>query len=366
MSLSITQHIWSIGAFYAAIQAIILLLGKRVNVAGRILGAWCLLLSIGFVRTMVDLNQASDLTLRLVGVSHFVPTCFGALLFLYCRYTLNLHCEKKNDWWHLTPLIVVLILNIETISASSQQIYSYFNEAPPSTLGFVVGEVLLFLQALIYIAASFFLVLKTKLRATATLSNFNPSIFNWLFALIILNIFIWTLKLMPLFGFQTVNAISDLFIVVFISAIAIAQWHDPSLFKLAASVGSEDESKSIKPNQAQLDVDSQQALANELSRYMEQSHTFKNADLSLRMLAQELNCSAHHLSEVLNQHIGQNFYEYINQQRIEYFKQRLTCDPKGKILELAFECGFSTKSTFNIAFKKYMGFTPSQFRKTLT
>ena len=75
-----------------------------------------------------------------------------------------------------------------------------------------------------------------------------------------------------------------------------------------------------------------------------------------------------HLSQIINELEGKNFYEFVNQYRIEEFK-RLVSFPKNHqftLLSLAFECGFNSKSSFNRYFKKSTGQTPSQYFTQVT
>ncbi len=102
-----------------------------------------------------------------------------------------------------------------------------------------------------------------------------------------------------------------------------------------------------------------------LKLLMEDEQVFLNADLSLKALAKKLNIHYNHLSQIINEHFGLNFNDFINSYRIEAAKVRLT-DPRGSkktILEIAYETGFYSKSVFNTAFKKFSGQTPSQYRK---
>jgi AraC-like DNA-binding protein len=63
--------------------------------------------------------------------------------------------------------------------------------------------------------------------------------------------------------------------------------------------------------------------------------------------------------------MGQNFYDFINRHRIDEASRLLTnpADEKITILEVLYEVGFNSKSSFNTLFKKYTGLTPTEFRK---
>ena len=99
---------------------------------------------------------------------------------------------------------------------------------------------------------------------------------------------------------------------------------------------------------------------------MAQGKYFLIPDITLEMLANELKIPAKNLSITLNRQFNKNFYEFINDYRIEEAKLLLVAEEnKDKtITEIYLEVGFNSKSVFNTFFKKSVGLTPSQFRKT--
>ena len=91
---------------------------------------------------------------------------------------------------------------------------------------------------------------------------------------------------------------------------------------------------------------------------------FINAELTVQDLSKQLNISRHHLTELLNNDIGKNFFTFINEYRVEEVKRRLL-DARFEhltIVAIAFESGFNSKSTFNSIFKQNTGNTPSQWK----
>ena len=87
-------------------------------------------------------------------------------------------------------------------------------------------------------------------------------------------------------------------------------------------------------------------------------------NITLSGLAKKMGISVHHLSQVINEKFGRNFYDFINSLRIDAAKRRLI-DPRNEHLSIAsigFEVGFNSLSAFNGAFKKFTKLTPSQFR----
>ncbi len=107
------------------------------------------------------------------------------------------------------------------------------------------------------------------------------------------------------------------------------------------------------------------ALVERLDRLMLEKRRFTDSLLTLPMLSEELGLSPHQLSELLNSQLGTNFRQYVNQHRIDLAKRLLAEYPDRTILDVAFECGFASKSPFNAAFFQVTGKTPSEWRKEL-
>ena len=92
---------------------------------------------------------------------------------------------------------------------------------------------------------------------------------------------------------------------------------------------------------------------------------FLNPTLSISNLAQQLHLPTRDLSVLINQDLNQHFFDFINAYRITKAKEILKDTSRSKltILEILYEVGFNSKSSFNTAFKKHTGLTPTQFRK---
>ena len=104
-----------------------------------------------------------------------------------------------------------------------------------------------------------------------------------------------------------------------------------------------------------------------MNAYMLDKKPFLDPDLTLQQLSEQLNIPHTVLSEIMNNIVNQNFYDYVNNFRVEEFK-RLASDKNNrhlKILSMAYDSGFKSKTTFNTAFKKFTGQTPSEYMKTL-
>jgi AraC-like DNA-binding protein len=87
---------------------------------------------------------------------------------------------------------------------------------------------------------------------------------------------------------------------------------------------------------------------------------WKEPELALADVAQRLGTNTRYLSRAFNEGLGQSFSELINRQRVEEAKRRLVSD--GEVLAIALEVGFSSKASFNRAFRAYAGCTPTEYR----
>jgi AraC-like DNA-binding protein len=106
----------------------------------------------------------------------------------------------------------------------------------------------------------------------------------------------------------------------------------------------------------------------ELHNLMKNEKPFLKSNLTLQKLAEILSISPHHLSQIINEKMNQNFFDFVNCYRIEEAKQ-LLAGSKGAqftILAIGEEVGFNSKSSFNNAFRKYTGKTPTQFKREST
>ncbi len=119
-----------------------------------------------------------------------------------------------------------------------------------------------------------------------------------------------------------------------------------------------------RPRYEHSGLDAREALRlkERLLAWMKQEEPFLNPDLTLNQLAQELACQAKDLSQVINEQCGKNFNDFINGYRVDMAKRLLIEDRDLVILELAYDVGFNSKSSFNASFKKLTGLSPREFR----
>jgi AraC-like DNA-binding protein len=89
---------------------------------------------------------------------------------------------------------------------------------------------------------------------------------------------------------------------------------------------------------------------------------FRIKNLTLNQMASNCGISPTQLSSTLNTQYQKTFSNFVNEYRIAYAKNRMVIDSDLKMDFLANECGFASRSSFYIVFKKHAGCTPVEFR----
>ena len=149
----------------------------------------------------------------------------------------------------------------------------------------------------------------------------------------------------------------------FIYLIAYAGYVQPAVFDGYAWT---EPATPVKYRNSGLTPEASRSLLQNLTEMMREEQCWRDPDISLEKLANALNASKHHVSQVINEHLGTSFFEYINQLRIEEATQLLAETTRSDlhVIEVAYAVGFNNKVSFNSAFKKATGMTPTEYRRS--
>lgn len=159
------------------------------------------------------------------------------------------------------------------------------------------------------------------------------------------------------------NEYNDLVLIVLIHILAYLSFVQRDIFTDGGPV-----TAARKYERSSLTVNRAAELERKLILHMKERRPHLESELNLQKLAEDLGVIPNHLSQVINQRLGMNFFEFINRYRVEEAR-RIMDDASGygkKIIEIAFDSGFKSKSAFNAVFREYTGLTPSEYRKRIT
>lgn len=108
-------------------------------------------------------------------------------------------------------------------------------------------------------------------------------------------------------------------------------------------------------------------LADAFQRLMHDQALWREPDINLGRIAEALAVSPRRLSLAVRDDLGVSIVDWVNARRVEAVKAALEADPDThlSLLDLALDAGFNSKPSFNRAFSKFTGMTPSAYRESL-
>jgi AraC-like DNA-binding protein len=122
--------------------------------------------------------------------------------------------------------------------------------------------------------------------------------------------------------------------------------------------------ETTKYKSSSLSAEDQALILGKLKILMGERKLFLQPNYTLPDLAEQLKVSVHQVSQAINDGLGKSFFEMLAEHRIEEAKILLVSKANIKVEEIAEEVGYNSKSSFNTAFKKIVGMTPSEWRAT--
>lgn len=360
-----------LGLIQSFCSAIVFWFREPRHPANRILAFWFVIFTLLFVGFLLPGGLVAY-----IGIG-FIPFFMlsGPVLYFYVRSLIvpEFHFQRK-DLWHLLPFALVAVFRLvyfpESVSAdtfSALQVKSVVW----GVLILIVGSIVL------YWIATVILLLRHQKNVLNFFSNRSEK---------------RSLKWVPLFMLATLlshilffsgNFLMDLFISPASMNFWLQQFNmallgylllifgliQPIIFERPVAklplVEAETSEPSEKYGHSGLRSDIMENLATRIINYLENEKPFTNPEYNLQSMMQDLDLSQQHLSQTINEQLGKNFYQLINEYRVSEFKRLLRQPEAGQftILSIAYAAGFNSKSSFNRVFKEITGRTPSQYQR---
>lgn len=102
------------------------------------------------------------------------------------------------------------------------------------------------------------------------------------------------------------------------------------------------------------------SVLDDILHYIQHNYT-KN--ITLENIAPLFGYNSSYLGKIFNKKVGENFNSYVDHIRIEKSKELLLTD-NSKVYAIAEKVGYRSVDYFHIKFKKYVGQSPAEYRKT--
>lgn len=302
-------------------------------------------------------------------------------LFLYFKYSLisNFKLSWKSGL-HLLPFIILNLLMLPDIylidlstTTGNEELLNIIN---------IILYISIYIQSFTYIVFTYLLLIKRKHLYTEYYSNTDIRQYNYLFQLNSMLLAIFILSAAGKYIFYNIEGSPEAEYarhIVLFSTLIMFCWiilkglQSPELFQgegfnpiPVSTLVKEDSAVFSSERKSDTSIRSKEILEsiNRLTGYMKENEPFMDSSLSIFKLANQIEIPSKDLSIIINHHMKKHFFDFINEYRIEKAKMLLKDPDKVKwtILEILYEVGFNSKSSFNTAFKKHAGTTPTLFR----
>jgi AraC-like DNA-binding protein len=391
------MQVLSIVNFTAAIQGIFLsyLLFNRRSESKeyRALAFLVLVMSVGLLGAVLGLSGYYRQLPHLMRIGDPMGLLLGPLLYRYI-YLLTKGRPPRPFFLHLIPFVlyVIALIPFYAMSASAKIAFGetiFLNKH--QNMQVLIIQVIRFIHVLIYIFLSLQLtkqfdrLLENNFSETEKINLHKSHYLLRLYIVICLSaIGVFIAGFFIPFHFVLANNLVGLGISLMIYSLAYVSWNRPvvQVVQLAPLVSGKDPVSIPLENPAviiretdqspadkgrstlHLSDEQYQKFSTRLDTLLVDDKVYLENELSLAQLSEKLNVPPYQASELISRQYGESFFDLINRHRIEEVKKRLT-DPAFShlsILGIAMDCGFNSKSSFNTAFKKFTGQTPSQFR----
>ncbi|MES2811565.1 MAG: AraC family transcriptional regulator [Bacteroidota bacterium] len=300
------------------------------------------------------------------------------VFYLYVKAVCYTDFRLKPKY--LTLIIPFIIANLVFIprfylatSIESNYIYGHFKEILEIRFFYILGE----LQYVFYIILVFKTLKKYKEIYLENYTSANNSSYKWLFQMTVFFLIAHCIVFFKsAIRYTDYNAfLNSSNVIIGTIALIISCWfvlkalNNPDLFKgvdsnmLLVNEAVISTEKELSKTPKSKEITSQIEF---IKKYVLENEPYLEPSLTIQELAKQVNIPARDLSVLINHHMNLHFFDFINEYRIQKAMQILKNPSKSKltILEILYEVGFNSKSSFNTAFKKHTNQTPTEFRNS--
>ncbi|SFC81202.1 helix-turn-helix domain-containing protein [Flavobacterium phragmitis] len=372
--LDLLQGIARISVFVSLLLAFFLLTVKTENkLANRLFAFFFIFSAIDLSGFFMYLYTEDHRNLEIFRSTF----CLLAMPIFYLYVLAVCYSDFKLKWkhlWHALPFVVVNLIFIPRIyiRINDGNFIGVLNQM--SEIYFI--QVLIEFQYAFYIISVFLILNKYKEIYLENYTNASIATYKWLFQMTC--VFLAAHSIVALKNIIRYSGFREIFlwanVLVGSIALFVTCWfimkalNHPELFrgvnsklKLTKDILPDVEEKSESVN-VQNDLINTQIVS--LKKYMSEKEPFLDPSLTIQELGNQINIPVRDLSILINHHMKQHFFDFVNEYRIQKAMSILKDPSKNEftILEILYEVGFNSKSSFNTSFKKYTNLTPTAYR----
>jgi AraC-like DNA-binding protein len=370
-----------LGVFQGLILSFFFIFKSRNTIiANRYQGLLLLTLTLGILEQLLNLTGYIVKILPVTNFSEPLNFVYGPLVYLFVKRSID-QSNSRKDWMHFIVFFFYLAYtSLYFIQSPEYKYNSYVDSYHPDWAFLDVNPVvpedplgireicneLTLISLVVYLFLSARVMVKRIKQSGKSLFRTDDEVLRFLRNMILHFIFIALIFLVVKLTFS--GDLGDYFIALYISFLIFltsfrimndSAFFDQSTSFLDVSIG-----KYLKSS---LTESNKQNILDSIVLEMEKNNYFTNNLASLSELAKKTGASPHHVSQVINEKLGKNFFEMLAWYRIEEAKKIIAADKAARLTveEISEMVGYNSKTSFNNAFKRLTGNTPSEFRKSL-
>lgn len=381
MAVDLVPTILYSGMMGVVVMALIQAFNKTKHKQTSYLSGLLVLLIIHILGELYIYSGAYQYAPGIAGFQFPVRMLLGPALYFYAYDAMspdNKLSVKNYLIALLGPLVVILAMIPFILSMSAEQKLALADPATRDPALWQIAKFTCLFTATAFIVFTYsylFAALKLHSKHRKQLMDKYSAIekrsMDWFRGILILWGLAWliyavnyaaTFLGIKLFGLGVLLPVFELFILIAFTHLALNQ----SELSKSEKVNHNQEranSEDVKTRTAVISPAKMEQIASKLSLTMTEKELFKDEDLSLNSLSNSISVSENYISETLSQFLNTNFFQFVNNYRVEEAKKLLTSTDM-LVSTIAYEVGFKSKSTFNSAFKKIVGTTPTAFKKS--
>ena len=339
--------IYFIGAVQGFILAIALWRRNANSKSNHVLAIWMVLMAIDLTLKALFLNGMRGYILRPFILVQLFPFLYGSLFYLYVRTLTTKNRVRLKDIMHFAGFIFFTLINIPYI----------IDPVNKTVVDFKNFDLILDIYSISYVIAGLLLIRNYRKNLNQQQVDTQDVDLLWLKIMGYSQVIIWLIAvaqwILPIPGFNSwfIYVAVSLWMIL-IGYLSLMQQSVPKV-------------KTIQANKQQTDDSRFDEVKVKLDTLIHNDKIHLQPSLTIGQLAKKTGYPEYLISLFINRVHNKSFRDYINDLRISEAKTMLL-DNKNKrtILDIAYECGFNSKSTFNSAFKKITHQTPSAFKQT--
>jgi len=377
--MNLSEAILYIGLAQSLFAAFALGTRKGVSLPDKLLVGGLLVFALKFIILILhnEHREFFDMQFSL----GLIPLTFGPILYLYTSYLV---ADRKRfrpmDLLHFLPFVLITALYFVFFQDVVDFSDETFLQQDEHLWVRVTFSIVFFASVISYTILTFVKLINFRKNIQAQFSYQDRRLrLLWLnFIAVLFSLSGLVVIIAGAYNAMMFERIVDTSLLSHVGLTTIAYsvsyfgLRQPSLFRSGYTVETKkpEPAKSRteeKENKPRFSEDEAKVLIEKLIIHMNEERPYLNAELTLGDLSAQVNLAKHELTDLLNVHIGKNFFSFVNEFRLKAVVRRLANSDYDHltIIAIANDCGFNSKSTFNSLFKQYTGKTPSDYKKEL-